>query len=210
LPGLTRPSPLANRVDPFGRLHADTARGGMMGNRGGRIHDPVSGLASGRAYASRRWIVCCLCFRGRRRAVWGEGYTELFFLDEPTALAAGHRPCFECRREAAEAFRAVFPRGEGMTLPDADAIDRRLHAERFPAEPAVLDVDAALALPDGAMLAIGGVPVARRDGAFRAWSFGGYGAVFAPAPGSSLLLLTPPATVRALAAGYRPDWCDGA
>lgn len=205
-----RPSPLANRVDPFGRLHAVTARGGLMGNRGGRIHDPATGALAGRTYASRRWIACRLCFRGRRRTVWGEGYTELFFLDEPTALAAGHRPCFECRREAAEAFRAAFPRGDGAVLPKADAMDRRLHAERLSAKPASLSAEVALALPDGAMLAIDGAPAARRQGAFRAWSFGGYGAVIEPARGASLVLLTPPAIVRALAAGYRPDWCDGA
>ncbi|HVP98903.1 MAG TPA: hypothetical protein VMS87_06560, partial [Roseiarcus sp.] len=119
------PSPLPNRVDPFGGLHAVEARGAFMGNRGGRIHDGERRL-TGRRWTSRRWIVCVCEFRGRRRKVWGEGYTELFFLDEPTALAAGHRPCFECRRKAAKAFLASFP-GRPSNADDMDAV---LHEER--------------------------------------------------------------------------------
>ena len=99
--------PLQNRVDPFGALHAVPARGALMGNRGGRFHLDDRALGK-RRHASRRWI-CCVCeFRGRQRKVWGAGYTELFFLDEITALAAGHRPCFECRRADAMRFIAAF------------------------------------------------------------------------------------------------------
>ena len=89
--------PLPNRVDPFGNLFADTSRGLLFGNRGGRFHRDGQTLGA-RRWVSRRWICCRLDFKGRHRDVWGRGYTELFFLDEPTALAAGHRPCFECRR----------------------------------------------------------------------------------------------------------------
>jgi hypothetical protein len=196
-----RPSPLANRVDPFGRLHAVAARGAMMGNRGGRIHDPPTGRWTGRAFASRRWIVCVTAFRGRRRAVWGEGYTELFFLDEATALAAGHRPCFECRRAAALAYRGAF--AGGAAPPSADAMDAVLHRERLaPARPS-LAPNAALALPDGAMVADGAAALLVLRGKLRRWSFAGYGPPEGPPPGP-LALLTPPATVRALAAGYRP------
>jgi len=95
--------PLQNRVDPFGELVAVPARGLFMGNRGGRFHTDAQTLAT-RRWVSRQWICCVLEFKKRRRAVWGRFYTELFFLDEPTALAAGHRPCFECRRKDAEAF----------------------------------------------------------------------------------------------------------
>ena len=101
--------PLASRVDPFGNLFASPARGLLMGNRGGRIHEDERRLGR-RRWASRAWICCRLDFKGRRRRVWGDSYTELFFLDEVTALAAGHRPCFECRRRDAEAFaRAIAP-----------------------------------------------------------------------------------------------------
>ncbi len=100
--------PLQNRVDPFGALHAVIERGMFMGNRGGKIHRPDRTLTS-RRWTSRRWIICVCDFKDRHRVVWGDGYTELFFLDEPTALAAGHRPCFECQREKARAFQSAFP-----------------------------------------------------------------------------------------------------
>jgi hypothetical protein len=98
--------PLQNRVDPFGELFASPARGTLMGNRGGRIHDERRQL-SARRWASKQWICCKLAFNGRHRDVWGDGYTELFFLDEVTAFAAGHRPCFECRRKDAERFASL-------------------------------------------------------------------------------------------------------
>ena len=107
-------SPLANRVDPSGAIQAVAARGTLMGNRGGRIHlaaDPETGEGprlGRRRWASRQWICCVLAFKGRRRQVMGPGYTELFFLDEATALAAGHRPCFECRRAEALAFAEAW------------------------------------------------------------------------------------------------------
>src|SRR5258708_38438131 len=97
---------LPNRVDPFGTLFADSSRGLLFGNRGGRFHRDSRTLGA-RRWGSRRWICCRLDFKGRHRNVWGVGYTELFFLDEPTARAAGDRPCFECRRAEAPAFSAA-------------------------------------------------------------------------------------------------------
>ncbi len=99
--------PLQNRVDPFGDLFADAARGLLMGNRGGRLHDGQRKLGA-RRWTSKQWICCRLQFKNRHRQVWGNSYTELFFLDEVTAFAAGHRPCFECRREEAERFAGLF------------------------------------------------------------------------------------------------------
>src|SRR6476660_9299416 len=104
--------PLQNRVDPFGELFADSARGTLLGNRGGCFHHDGR-LIGKRRWASNRWISCTLEFRGRRRSVWGNSYTELFFLDEVTALSAGHRPCFRCRRKFAALFSATFPSAEG-------------------------------------------------------------------------------------------------
>src|SRR5262249_30089580 len=98
---------LQNRVDPFGELFASPARGTLMGNRGGKFHADDRHL-TGRRWVSRQWICCVLAFKGRRRDVWGRYYTELFFLDEVTAFAAGHRPCFECRRKDAERFATLF------------------------------------------------------------------------------------------------------
>src|SRR6266511_2726230 len=99
--------PLQNRVDPFGSLIATPARGAWFGNRGGRFHRDDRTLG-GRQWASRQWICCALSFKARRHQVWGPGFTDLFFLDEVTAFAAGHRPCFECRRKDAVAFAAAW------------------------------------------------------------------------------------------------------
>src|SRR5262245_55192180 len=124
--------PRRNRVTPLGDVVAVPDRGTFMGNRG-VLHD--EGGRVRRAWQVRRWLVCVLEFRGRQRRVVTPGrYTELFFLDEATALAAGHRPCAECRRGRFNAFRAAwaaaFPDTSGSPLPTADEIDRRLHAER--------------------------------------------------------------------------------
>src|SRR6185436_16785602 len=101
--------PLQNRADPFGELFVTPARGLFMGNRGGRIHADDRTLTK-RRWVSPQWICCRLEFNNRHRTVWGDSYTELFFLDEVTALAAGHRPCFECRRQDAEAFAESWAR----------------------------------------------------------------------------------------------------
>src|SRR3982750_3317937 len=107
---------LQNRVNPFGELIAAPSRGTLFGNRGGRFHrdDHTPGT---RRWASRQWICCVLDFKGRHRQVWGRGYTELFFLDEVTALAAGHRPCFECRRADAKTFAACWQRAANLKAP---------------------------------------------------------------------------------------------
>jgi hypothetical protein len=192
---------LQNRVTPFGTLVADPARGTLMGNRGGRLHDPETRALQGRRqgshpYVSRRWICCLLAFKARRRAVWGRGYTELFFLDEVTALAAGHRPCAECRRTAARAFLAAA----GMD--GVGALDRALHAERLGPRPA-----ARLgALPDGAMVARGAQAFALRTGLLLPWSPAGYGAPIPLVPRAKCVVLTPATTLAALRAGYRPLW----
>src|SRR6185312_4370847 len=98
---------LPNRVSPLGELFATPARGTLMGNRGGRIHSDDKRLTT-RRWASRQWICCVLDFKNRQRDVWGRYYTELFFLNEVTAFAARHRPCFECRRKDAEHFAQLF------------------------------------------------------------------------------------------------------
>src|SRR5664279_5555175 len=120
--------PLQNRVDPFGGLFTDPARGLLMGNRGGRLHDRHRKLGA-RRWTSKQWICCRLEFNHRHRKVWGDGYSELFFLDEVTALAASHRPCFECRRKEAERFAALFARGNERAR--AAAMDEAMHAERL-------------------------------------------------------------------------------
>src|SRR6202012_4861601 len=125
--------PLQNRVTPFGDICVSPARGLFMGNRGGRFHSDAKALTT-RRWASRQWICCLLEFKARQPDVWGRSYTELFFLDEPVALAAGHRPCFECRRQDAAAFAEKWREGFGLRAPPrAGAMDEVLHAERLDA-----------------------------------------------------------------------------
>jgi hypothetical protein len=195
--------PLQNRVDPFGEFHAVAERGGLMGNRGGRLHRDDR-MLSRRRWTSRRWIACLCSFKDRRREVWGNSYTELFFLDEPTSLAAGHRPCFECRREAAKAFVAAFPGHP----PGADAMDKALHSERA-ANGGKRLLRARLGdLPDGAMVARDGRAYAVRGGSLLPWNFAGYGPPAPLDPDALADVLTPPSTVAALANGYRPLWAE--
>src|SRR5690349_2896678 len=122
---------LQNRVTPFGDIVAIPQRGMFTGNRG-IIHDPVTKTLLNRRWVSKAWIVCSLEYKGRCREVMaGRSWTELFFLDEAVALAAGHRPCFVCRREAAEQFRKVWALGRAMEMPRAAEMDAVLHAERL-------------------------------------------------------------------------------
>src|SRR3984957_12702454 len=146
--------PLQNRVTPFGELLAVPARGTLFGNRGGRFHTDAKTLTT-RRWASRQWICCVLDFAGRQRDVWGRFYTELFFLDEPTALAAGHRPCFECRRKEAQAFAAMWQQARKLPVPPkADEMDVVLHAERLQGRAKRLHQRNIDALPDGAFVAL--------------------------------------------------------
>jgi hypothetical protein len=196
--------PLQNRVTPSGEIVSTPQRGLFTGNRG-IIHDPATRTLLKRRWSSKAWITCTCEFRGRRRDVMGtRSWTELFFLDEATALAAGHRPCFYCRRDDANAFRAAWQRGKdvsGVRAPDMDAalhaerLDgkaKRLHALPMPIE----------ALPDGAMVQAAGESYLIARGRALLWTWDGYREV-----GNTLrdaTLLTPLSTLRVLAAGYQP------
>jgi hypothetical protein len=194
------PMPLQNRVDPFGELLATPARGLMMGNRGGRLHRPDRTL-SPRRWASRQWICCRLEFNNRQRKVWGNSYTELFFLDEVTAFAAGHRPCFECRRKDALAFAAHFPRAR--KAPDMDKV---LHAERLDGKTKRTRSLAIDALPDGAMIALEGETFAVRGKSLLRWTAQGYAGKRLRPRVVEVDVLTPLSVVAVLKAGYRPLW----
>ena len=194
--------PLQNRVDPFGDLIATPGRGLFMGNRGGRIHTDEQTLTR-RRWASRQWICCVLDFRGRQRDVWGRYYTELFFLDEPTALAAGHRPCFECRRKDAEHFAALFT-GKGRRA-SAPAMDKVIHAERLDGKAKRLHRMAFGELPDGAFVAVDDEPYAVRGKRLLHWTPKRYARRIARRRGAADVL-TPPSIIRVLARGYQPRW----
>lgn len=187
--------PLQNRVTPFGDIIAPPARGMFTGNRG-NIHAPEGRRLTNRRWASNAWLVCICDYQGRRRQVMsGRTWTELFFLDEATALAAAHRPCFECRRDAARAFR-----GGRAGAPSAKAMDAALHAERLKDRQKRLHCLPATALPVGVMVAAGDTGWLWADRWLR-WS--PEGDTRAEAPGFDAML-TPPSTLAALRAGYRP------
>jgi len=202
--------PLQNRVDPFGELFASSARGTLFGNRGGKFHRDDKTLGR-RRFASRQWICCVLEFKGRQRDVWGRYYTELFFLDEVTALAAGHRPCFECRRAEATAFAQAWAQAGGKgKRPSATEMDAVLHGERLDGRAKRLHRMAAADLPDGAMVSLDGEAFAVKGDALLHWTPGGYD-TRRPGPRTGMFdVLTPPSIVAALRAGYAPRWHESA
>lgn len=208
--------PLQNRVDPFGTIHAVPERGLFTGNRG-IIHDPETKTLLKKRWALPAWIICVCEFRNVRREPMGRnrpggkpGWTELFFLDEVTALAAGHRPCFFCQRERAKDFVGRFGEAFGIAEPRAPQVDKRLHKERLASggQPPIVAADELAGLPDGTMVADGGSAYALRDGKALRWSFAGYGnpEAFGGLDDRPLRLLTPATTVAVLRQGYQPVW----
>jgi hypothetical protein len=196
--------PLQNRVDPFGELFADSSRGLFFGNRGGKFHRDDRTLSS-RRHVSRAWICCVLAFKGRQRDVWGRYYTELFFMDEPTALAAGHRPCFECRRAEATDFAKRF--GGGKVRVSAGKMDEKLHAERLDGKAKRLHRRKLSELADGVFVTLSGSDAfAVKGRRLLRWSSSGY-AESVPFPSrADVDMLTPPSVAQVLARGYRPHW----
>lgn len=200
--------PLPNRVRPDGTLFADPARGTFYGNRGGRFHDPTAYEVPNRIQATRQWLCCVLSFKGRKRKVWGRGYTELFFCDEVTALAAGHRPCMECRRPDALAYREALVRGLGLAeTPLFPEVDRILDADRRDGRMKRTHRLSSERLPDGAMLRSddGAEFLALHGTSALIWSPAGY-VDRRTRPLGTVTVLTPPATLAALEQGYRPQW----
>jgi len=198
---------LQNRVDPFGDLIATPARGLFFGNRGGRFHRDPRTLGN-RRWASRQWICCVLEFKNRRHKVWETGYTDLFFLDEPTALAAGHRPCFECRRRDAKAFAEFWGRAQRVATPHAPEMDLVLQGERLAGRAKRTHRMPISDLPDGTVLSLNGAPhlaVAVRGAHLLRWSENGY-VEKTVRPRGIANVLTPPSIVAVLQAGYLPRW----
>lgn len=192
--------PLQNRVDPYGALFRTPARGTLMGNRGGAIHNEHREIV--RPYKSRRWIACLLEFKGRSRRVMTPGlYTELFFLDEAVAFAAGHRPCAECRRERYNAFRAAWEHPGAY----ADEIDSVLHPARIDARRRKVTYSAPLhCLPEGTIVEIAGQPHLVWNQSLLLWTPAGYTAKTVASSDANVTVLTPAPFVDCFRRGYRP------
>jgi hypothetical protein len=194
--------PRQNRVTPEGEIAADPARGTLMGNRG-RLHRPDGTLGPAR-WTTKAWIACTLTFKDRRRTIMAPGsYTELFFLDEATAFAAGHRPCAECRRDAFRAFRDLWGAVHGQA--SAPEIDARLHAARTRRDRTKVTFEApARDLPDGTMIRATEGPMLLQGRVALPWSVSGYGQ---PrwSPEGPVTVLTPAPIVALLRAGLAAE-----
>ena len=194
--------PLQNRVTPLGELIAVPARGLVYGNRG-CLHD-ADGLIR-RRFDGKRWIACRLRFRGwHREPLLQPGrFTELFFLDEATAFAAGHRPCALCRREDYRLFVAAWTELHGPPA-GVDEIDRRLHGERIdPATRAHRLHEAPMEdLPDGAFVVSEGEPHLVLGRSLLRWTPVGYDARRRRPAAGDVLVITPPSLVEILRGGW--------
>ena len=190
-------------MTPSGEIVSTPQRGLFTGNRG-IIHDPATKTLLKRRWSSKAWITCVCEFRGRRREVMAtRSWTELFFLDEATSFAAGHRPCFYCRRADANAFRAAWERGNNISGVRAPGIDQVLHTERLNGKAKRLHAlpMSLEKLPDGAMVQAAAESYLIAQGRALLWSWDGYREARSI---TNAMLLTPPSALRALVAGYRP------
>ncbi|WNL40138.1 hypothetical protein RN346_06125 [Halomonas sp. PAMB 3232] len=200
--------PLQNRIDPYGQLCSVSARGALMGNRG-LLHDDDKAIK--RPWAHKQWVTCVTHFPGHERPVFEPGrYSQLFFLDEATAFAAGHRPCGSCRQQRFKAFKhawlAANPRA-GIEKPSLADIDKTLHAERARRGGHKVTFQAALeGLPFGTLIDLGGQAYLVTQNHLLPWSFEGYGpATPLPASGTQVTVLTPASIVELFRSGFRPQ-----
>lgn len=195
--------PLQNRVTPFGDLIVTSARGTLTGNRG-VLHNDRRQLTR-RRWTTHAWIACLLEFKGRHRTVMTHGrWTELFFLDEATAFAAGHRPCGECRRQDYVRFKRLWcAANRGDATAPIGLVDERLQAERI-ARPRTTWTAALDGLPDGTMWLEGNDVWIVADARIGRWTPAGYADVTARPAGRRVSVLTPSSLVSLFSAGYRP------
>jgi hypothetical protein len=197
--------PRHNRATPLGELISNPARGLVYGNRG-CLHDEHEQIR--RRYNGRRWIACRLRFRDRQRArLMAPGrYTELFFLDDATALATGHRPCAECRREDYRGFTSSWS-DLHPNQRSADQIDLQLHRERVdPLTRGQLRHELPLDdLPDGAFVLVEESPWLVLGDELARSTPAGYTDRRSRPRGEVALVLTPPSLLRVLRAGWRPQ-----
>lgn len=196
--------PLQNRVLPTGEITAIPARGTLTGNRG-IIHRDDKTLGTAR-WSHHAWICCTLEWQGRKRPVMtGRNWTELFFLDEATAFAAGHRPCGYCRRAAYAAYVAAWAKTTG-TRPSAKAMDKTLHPARVTRDRQQIRHTAPLStLPDGCFVLYDNHPHLIWQGALRPYTADGYRAPIVAKSETTVSVLTPKPTVDVLSAGYKPQ-----
>jgi len=199
---------LQNRVDPQGNIIKTSARGAWLGNRG-QLHGDTKTIL--RPFKLKAWLICVLEFKDRHRQVMAPNlYTELFFFDEATAFAAGHRPCFECRRDDANRFKVAWLKGNPEYGFDHKVligkIDEIIHQERIDKNGHKVTFEAVIEdLPDGVFIQMDAEPYLLADKIIRHWTPFGY-EQGAPLPASAMVtVLTPKSVVNAFCSGYRPQ-----
>ena len=201
--------PLQNRVDPWGKLSATPARGTLLGNRG-ILHDERKQIV--RAYQHQNWVTCRLQFKGRKRILMSpHKYTELFFLDEATAFAAGHRPCAECRRERYLEFKDYWVRAnlnQSLETVKASEISRIMHKERIKKKEKLTFSANLKELPSGSVFSQSGSAYLKFTNRIHLWSFEGYRSVDDLSLPDKVDVLTPKSVVRAFKLGFKPEIHD--
>lgn len=207
-----RSGPLQNRVTPFGEIISTAERGLLMGNRGGAIHNAAKQLTS-RRWVSNHWIICLLEFKGRKMELMAPGqYTQLFFLDEATALSAGHRPCFECQRTKAKQFFDAWRKGNPLLVGEGalrvDLVDVVLQRERLTRDRSKMMYETTIGeLPGGVLVVRSRSPKAAWllwQGRLRLWTPGGYTDDEPARSMERVRVLTPRSVVNAFVGGYVP------
>lgn len=198
--------PLQNRIDPWGNLSAINARGEFLGNRG-ILHDKEKNIV--RPWKHKKWVTCELSFKGIRRELFGNGYSELFFLDEVTALTAGHKPCAHCRRSRYKEFKYFWCLA--TSLPESSSvssekIDSQLHLERVSStRTKVLFRKNFGEVPDGTIIALGEEAYLVWGGSLHKWSHHGYVSTLPlPPKNESVQVITPKTIVQMYQVGFKP------
>ena len=199
---------LQNRVDPYGNIIKNPARGHWTGNRG-VIHDEHKNIL--RRFKLKAWITCALQFKGWKREVMSPNrWTELFFWDEATAFSAGHRPCFFCRRPDANRFKVFWLKGNSEYGFDAKTrmpeIDKVIHRERIDEKGLKVTYLADItSLPDGCFIELNDKPWLIFEGLIYPWSPTGYGKGELFHKHQQVKVLTPGSIVKTFSAGYKPE-----
>lgn len=192
--------PLQNRVNPYGEICFSELRGNLMGNRG-CLHNGQQQIV--RPYQLKRWIICVLNFKERKRLLMSKGlYTELFFWDEASALAAGHRPCAECQRERNQLFKMLWQEANGHPNAGLTEIDNFLHEERLITDKEYFRISE---LPDGVFVEVYGKPFLVYENKIFEWTFNGYLSPIESPQNITFKALTPVSIIKTIRGGFRPE-----
>lgn len=199
--------PLQNKVDPWGNLVAVKARGEYLGNRG-ILHDKEKNIL--KPWAHKKWVICELSFKGIKRRLFSDNkYSELFFLDEATALAAGHKPCAHCRRSRYSEFKELWRQANGLSEFESlssEQMDSQLHKERVSSERTKKTFEASYgSLPDGTFIELNnGAHLVWENNIYR-WSYQGYSrGEDSIAKNQLVKVITPKTIVRMYSSGFKP------